>query len=67
MPKIGHFKSESENVDEDILRLGEKESPHAVEIDLMMPVDEGKSPKVRKDVSEACGMHSHGMGMNYTF
>ncbi|KAL7483539.1 hypothetical protein ACHAW6_009178 [Cyclotella cf. meneghiniana] len=37
---------ESENVDEDILRLGKDKSPHAVEIDLMMPVDEGKSPKV---------------------
>ncbi|KAL3785472.1 hypothetical protein HJC23_008282 [Cyclotella cryptica] len=34
------------NVDEDTLRLGKEGSPHAVEIDLMMPVDEGKSPKV---------------------
>ncbi|KAL3798787.1 hypothetical protein ACHAWO_012031 [Cyclotella atomus] len=44
--KIGNFKSEKENVDEDILRLGKEGSPHAVEIDLMMPIDEGKSPKV---------------------
>ena len=46
VPKIGNFKSEKENVDEDILRLGKDGSPHAVEIDLMMPIDEGKSPKV---------------------
>jgi lactoylglutathione lyase len=46
VPKIGNFKSEKENVDEDILRLGKEGSPHAVEIDLMMPIDEGKSPKV---------------------
>lgn len=46
VPKIGDFKSEKENVDEDILRLGKDGSPHAVEIDLMMPIDEGKSPKV---------------------
>jgi hypothetical protein len=44
--KIGNFKSEKENVDEDILRLGKEGSPHAVEIDLMMPIDETKSPKV---------------------
>ena len=44
--KIGNFKSEKENVDEDILRLGKEGSPHAVEIDLMMPIDPEKSPKV---------------------
>lgn len=38
------FKSEKENVDEDILRLGA--GPHAVEVDLMQPIDPSKSPKV---------------------
>lgn len=47
--KIGNFKSTKENVDEDILRLGKEGSPHAVEVDLMMPIDEGKSPKVSID------------------
>mmetsp|Transcript_7882 Transcript_7882/g.8556 ORF Transcript_7882/g.8556 Transcript_7882/m.8556 type:complete len:170 (-) Transcript_7882:168-677(-) len=42
--KIGSFKSERENVDEDILEMGN--APHAVEIDLMSPLDETKSPKV---------------------
>ena len=45
--KIGSFKSEKENVDEDILRLGKEGSPHAEEIDLMMPIDKDKTPKVR--------------------
>lgn len=38
------FKSEYENVDEDILRMGT--GPYAVEIDLMQPVDPDKKPKV---------------------
>ncbi len=42
--KIGDYRSESENVDEDILRLGIGE--HAVEIDLMQPLDPERSPKV---------------------
>jgi lactoylglutathione lyase len=42
--KVGDYVSESENVDEDILRLGG--GPHAVEIDLMQPLDPDRSPKV---------------------
>jgi lactoylglutathione lyase len=42
--KVGDYVSESENVDEDILRLGS--GPHAVEIDLMQPLDPDRSPKV---------------------
>ena len=42
--KVGDYVSESENVDEDILRLGD--GPHAVEIDLMQPLDPERSPKV---------------------
>ena len=38
------YKSEKENVDEDILLLGEGKA--AVEIDLMQPIDISKSPKV---------------------
>eukprot|EP00924_Labyrinthula_sp_SR-Ha-C_P005434 snap_masked-scaffold_1-processed-gene-31.22-mRNA-1 protein AED:0.08 eAED:0.08 QI:0/-1/0/1/-1/1/1/0/167 len=41
------FKSEKENVNEDVLLLGKDDlDPHAVEIDLMEPLDSGKSPKV---------------------
>ena len=38
------YKSEKENVDEDILLLGEGKA--VVEIDLMQPIDINKSPKV---------------------
>ncbi len=42
--KVGDYQAESENVDEDILRLGS--GPHAVEIDLMQPINPDVSPKV---------------------
>ncbi len=41
---VGEFKSERENVDETILSLGQ--GAHAVEIDLMQPLDPTRSPKV---------------------
>jgi lactoylglutathione lyase len=40
----GTFRSERENVDEDICALGE--GPHAVEVDLMQPLDPEKKPAV---------------------
>lgn len=42
--KVGDYVSESENVDEDILRLGD--GVHAVEVDLMQPLDPERSPRV---------------------
>mmetsp|Transcript_12204 Transcript_12204/g.11040 ORF Transcript_12204/g.11040 Transcript_12204/m.11040 type:complete len:170 (+) Transcript_12204:3-512(+) len=42
--KIGSYKSEKENVDEDILTIGRGLS--AVEIDIMTPINEEISPKV---------------------
>ena len=44
--QIGSYKSEKENVDEDILLLGKSGSPYSVEVDLMMPINPDKSPKV---------------------
>ena len=41
---IGSYRSESENVDEDILRAGRGE--HAVEIDLMQPLRPNERPRV---------------------
>jgi lactoylglutathione lyase len=41
---VGLPRSEKENVDEDIMVLGS--GPHAVEVDLMQPLDPTKSPKV---------------------
>lgn len=40
------FKSEQENVDEDVLSIGE--GPHAVEVDIMQPLDIEKKPAVHK-------------------
>ncbi len=44
IPVTGHFRSERENVDEDILTLGTGAA--AVEIDLMQPLDPDKKPAV---------------------
>lgn len=42
VPATGTYRSERENVDEDILSIG------GVEIDLMEPIDPAKSPKVHE-------------------
>ena len=42
VPVTGNYRSERENVDEDILEVG------GVEIDLMQPIDPEKKPKVHE-------------------
>ncbi|MFN3603149.1 MAG: VOC family protein [Leptonema sp. (in: bacteria)] len=44
LEKLSSFKSEKENVDEDILQIGKY--PYSVELDIMQPLDSEKSPKV---------------------
>ncbi|KAE8894421.1 hypothetical protein PF005_g14586 [Phytophthora fragariae] len=44
LAKKGSFRSERENVDEDILQCGR--GPFAVEVDIMQPIDAAKAPKV---------------------
>ena len=46
LEKVKTFKSEMENVDEDVLKIGD--GPHAVEIDIMQPVDINKKPRVHE-------------------
>ncbi len=46
LQKTGTFKSERENVDEDILSIGK--GPFAVEVDIMQPLDPEKAPKVHE-------------------
>ena len=46
LEKVKTFVSESENVDEDVLRIGY--GPHSVEVDIMQPVDPEKKPKVHE-------------------
>ncbi len=42
----GNFRSERENVDEDIAELGS--GPHKVEVDLMQPIDPEARPRVHE-------------------
>lgn len=44
LEKTSSYQSEKENVDEDILRIGS--GPHAIEVDIMQPIDPEKAPKV---------------------
>ena len=52
--KVGDFTSESENVVEDILRLGD--GAHAVEVDLMQPLDPEQRPKVHEPTLNHIGL-----------
>lgn len=48
------FQSERENVDEDVLVMGT--GPHAVEVDLMQPLDPEKKPKVHEPALNHVGL-----------
>ena len=54
IPTTGSYRSERHNVDEDILTLGE--GPHAVELDLMEPVDPSRSPRVNSPALNHIGL-----------
>lgn len=54
IPRTGTYRSEGHNVDEDILTLGE--GPHAVEIDLMEPIDADRSPRVHTPALNHIGL-----------
>jgi lactoylglutathione lyase len=50
----GEFVSEKENVNEDILELGH--GVHAVEIDIMQPIDPAKKPRVDEPALNHIGL-----------
>ncbi len=50
MPRVGSYESASENVVEDILRVG------GVEIDLMQPLDPTRAPKVHEPALNHVGL-----------
>jgi lactoylglutathione lyase len=54
VPVTGHFRSERENVDEDICTLGR--GAHAVEVDLMQPLDPGRKPAVQTPALNHVGL-----------
>src|SRR5512134_3898698 len=54
LQRVGEFRSERENVDEDIAVAGE--GPLRVEVDLMQPLDPAKSPKVHEPALNHVGL-----------
>jgi len=52
--KVGEYEAASENVREDILQLGS--GPHAVEIDLMEPLDPEARPRVNDPALNHIGL-----------
>lgn len=50
----GTYKSEAENVDEDILRAGN--GPFAIEVDIMAPLDAEKRPRVHDPALNHVGL-----------
>jgi len=50
----GNFRSEKENVDEDIVVIGH--GPHQVEVDLMQPLDAQRSPRVDQPALNHVGL-----------
>jgi len=50
----GNYRSEKENVDEDIATLGS--GPFKVEVDLMQPIDPAKKPKVNDPALNHIGL-----------
>jgi len=54
LQRVGEFRSERENVDEDIAVAGE--GPLRVEVDLMQPIDPAKSPKVHEPALNHVGL-----------
>ena len=54
LEKVGEFRSERENVDEDIAVAGH--GALRVEVDLMQPIDPAKSPKVHEPALNHVGL-----------
>lgn len=51
---VGTYRSDSENVDEDILKVGSGD--FAVELDLMQPIDPDRSPRVHEPALNHIGL-----------
>jgi lactoylglutathione lyase len=54
LQRVGEFRSERENVDEDIAVAGS--GPLRLEVDLMQPIDPAKSPKVHEPALNHVGL-----------
>lgn len=65
LPVVGQFRSERENVDEDIVQIGS--GALAVEIDLMQPIDPEKSPRVHQPALNHFGLWVDDLAAAYTW
>jgi len=54
LERTGTYRSERENVDEDIVRIGR--GPHAIELDLMQPIDPDARPRVQEPALNHVGL-----------
>jgi lactoylglutathione lyase len=54
LEKSSEYRSVAENVDEDVLYLGQ--GAHRVEVDLMQPLDAGKKPRVHEPALHHLGL-----------
>lgn len=61
----GHFRSELENVDEDIALAGA--GPFAVEVDLMQPIDPAARPRVHEPALNHVGLWVDELGAAVTW
>jgi lactoylglutathione lyase len=52
--RVAEHRDVAENVDEEILRLGH--GPHAIEIDLMQPIDANKKPRIDQPALHHVGL-----------
>ena len=74
LQKTGEYRSEAENVDEDILVMGS--GPSRVEVDLMQPIDPEGRPRVHEPALNHIGLwiddlpaavaHLRGKGVRFT-
>lgn len=62
---VSSFRSTAENVDEDVLRLGDGE--HAVEIDLMQPLDAAARPRIDEPALHHLGLWIDDLKAAYTW
>ena len=60
---VGNFRSESENVDEDIAVLGS--GPLRIEVDLMQPLDPGRKPTVQDTPLNHIGLWVDDLGVAF--
>jgi len=65
LERVGSFRSERENVDEDIAVAGV--GPFAVEIDLMEPIDPERRPKVHEPALNHVGLWVDELGLAVTW